>query len=76
MMRPFDDGAYRWMDKGIEGLSDREGGGAPAKMTTAYEQELLACVRLRPRALGQTFSLWTLSVGLESCISSTLLPRL
>src|SRR5450631_4339189 len=50
----------RWMDKGIEGLSDRDGGGAPAKMTAAYEQELLACVRLRPRALGQSFSLWTL----------------
>lgn len=50
----------RWMEKGIEGLWDRDGGGAPAKMTKAYEEGLLACVRLRPRALGQSFSLWTL----------------
>jgi transposase len=50
----------RWVEQGIEGLSDRDGGGAPAKLTKAYEEELLACVRLRPRALGQDFSMWTL----------------
>ncbi|GHO94601.1 hypothetical protein KSF_046490 [Reticulibacter mediterranei] len=50
----------RWMAEGIEGLKDRPGGGAPAKITSAYEELLLASVRLRPRSLGQPYSLWTL----------------
>ena len=29
-------------------------------MTEAYEQQLIAAVRQRPRSLGQDFSMWTL----------------
>jgi transposase len=50
----------RWMAEGIEGLKDRPGGGAPTKITREYEEQLLACVRLRPRSLGQPYSMWTL----------------
>jgi transposase len=50
----------RWIAEGIEGLKDRPGGGAPAKITREYEEQLLACVRLRPRSLGQDYSMWTL----------------
>jgi transposase len=46
----------------MDGLSNRKGVGAGAvkKLTGDYEKQLLASVRLRPRALGQDFSLWTL----------------
>ena len=52
----------RWIAEGMDGLSNRKGIGAGAvkKLTGDYEEQLLACVRLRPRALGQDFSLWTL----------------
>ena len=50
----------RYLAEGIEGLKDRPGGGAPAKVTKAYEEQLLASVRLRPRSLGQPYSMWTL----------------
>lgn len=52
----------RWIAEGMDGLSNRKGvgAGAVAKLTGDYEQQLLASVRLRPRALGQDFSLWTL----------------
>jgi transposase len=50
----------RWMAEGIEGLKDRPGGGAPAKITKAYEEQWLASVRRRPRSLGQPYSMWTL----------------
>lgn len=43
----------RWCVEGFEGLRDRPGGGAPAKITKEYEEQLLASVRLRPRSLGQ-----------------------
>jgi|SRR5579863_2608523 len=50
----------RYLAEGIEGLKDRPGGGAPAKVTKAYEEQLLAAVRRRPRSLGQPYSMWTL----------------
>jgi transposase len=50
----------RWMAEGIEGLKDRPMPGAPAKITEAYEEQLLAAVRRRPRSLGQPYSMWTL----------------
>lgn len=50
----------RWVAEGIDGLTNRPGAGAHAKLTQDYEKQLLASVRLRPRALGQDFSLWTL----------------
>jgi transposase len=48
------------MAEGIEGLKDRPGGGAPAKITKEYEEQVLASVRLRPRSLEQDYSMWTL----------------
>ena len=50
----------RWMAEGIEGLKDRPMPGAPAKITEAYEEQLLAAVRRRPRSLGHPYSMWTL----------------
>ena len=50
----------RWVAEGIEGLHDRPGGGAPPKITSEYEEQLLATVRLRPRSVGQPYSMWTL----------------
>lgn len=49
-----------WMAEGIEGLKDRPEGGAPAKITPKYEEQLLANVRLRGRSLGQPYWMWTL----------------
>lgn len=50
----------RWLAEGIEGLKDRPMPGAPAKVTSAYKEQLLRIVRLRPRSLEQPYSLWTL----------------
>jgi len=50
----------RWMAEGVEGLRDRPMPGGPLKITTAYEEQLLAWVRLRPRSLGLAYSMWTL----------------
>jgi transposase len=50
----------RWLAEGIEGLKDRPMPGAPAKVTPAYREQLLAAVRRRPRSLDQPYSLWTL----------------
>jgi transposase len=50
----------RYLAEGIEGLKDRPMPGAPPKITQAYEAQLLAAVRRRPRSLGQPYSLWTL----------------
>jgi transposase len=50
----------RYLAEGIEGLKDRPTPGAPGKVTPAYQEQLLAAVRRRPRSLGQPYSLWTL----------------
>jgi transposase len=50
----------RYMVEGVEGLKDAPRPGATAKVTPAYEAELLRVVRLRPRSMGLEFSLWTL----------------
>ena len=50
----------RWAAEGLEGLRDRSMPGAPPKVTKAYEEQLLTSVRLRPRSLGQPYSMWTL----------------
>ncbi len=50
----------RYMAEGITGLHDAPRPGAPAKVTPAYQQRLLAVVRQRPRSLGQPYSMWTL----------------
>lgn len=50
----------RWMAEGLAGRKDRPMPGAPAKVTPAYTEQLLATVRRRPRSLDQPYSLWTL----------------
>jgi transposase len=50
----------RWTAEGIEGLKDRPMPGPPPKITEEYKEHLLATVRLRPRSLGQPYSMWTL----------------
>src|SRR5215469_7888193 len=50
----------RYLAEGIEGLKDRPMPGAPLKITPAYEEQVLAAVRRRPRSLGQPYSMWTL----------------
>lgn len=50
----------RYLAEGIEGLKDRPMPGAPPKITPAYEEQVLAAVRRRPRSLGQPYSMWTL----------------
>jgi transposase len=50
----------RYVAQGIEGLQDVWAGGAPAKVTKAYQDQLLQTVRRRPRSLGQPYSMWTL----------------
>jgi transposase len=50
----------RYLAEGIEGLKDRPIPGAPGKVTPAYQEQLLAAVRRRPRSLWQPYSLWTL----------------
>jgi transposase len=50
----------RYESEGIAGLYDEERSGAPRKVTSAYEERLLEIVRQRPRALEQSFSMWTM----------------
>ncbi len=50
----------RYLAEGIEGLKDRPMPGAPAKITKAYEEQVCAAARRRPRSLGQPYSMWTL----------------
>ena len=50
----------RWVAEGLEGLKDRPMPGPPPKITKENEEQLLASVRLRPRRLGQPYSMWTL----------------
>ena len=50
----------RYLAEGVAGLEDRPMPGAPGKVTPAYQDQLLAAVRRRPRSVGQPYSLWTL----------------
>ena len=49
----------RWTAEGIEGLKDRPMPERPAKVTKIYQEQVLMAVRRRPRALGQSYSMWT-----------------
>ena len=49
----------RWAAEGLDGLRDRPMPGAPPKVTKVDEEQLLATVRLRPRSLGQPYSIRT-----------------
>ncbi len=50
----------RYAAHGIDGLQDQWAGGAPVKVTPAYQEQLLQLVRRRPRSLGLPYSTWTL----------------
>src|SRR5258706_4852273 len=50
----------RYSAHGIDGLQDAWAGGAPAKVTPAYQDRLLQLVRRRPRSLDLPYSIWTL----------------
>lgn len=50
----------RYAAEGIEGLQDAWAGGAPAKVTPTYQDQLLQTVRRRPRSFGLPYSTWTL----------------
>ena len=50
----------RYTAHGIDGLQDKWAGGAPAKVTQAYQDQLLQLVRRRPRSLDLPYSTWTL----------------
>jgi len=50
----------RFNAEGVAGLYDEPRTGAPPQVTPAYTARLLEIVRLRPRALEQPYSLWTL----------------
>ena len=64
IVRESEETVRRWLKRyqaeGVEGLGDQHRGGAPAKVTEAYQERLLFAVRRRPRSLGQPYSLWTL----------------
>jgi transposase len=50
----------RYAAHGIDGQPDQWAGGAPTKVTPAYQDQLLQLVRRRPRSLGLPYSTWTL----------------
>lgn len=50
----------RYNAHGIDGLQDQWAGGAPVKVTPAYQEQLLQLVRRRPRSLNLPYSTWTL----------------
>jgi transposase len=50
----------RYTAHGIDGLQDQWASGAPAKVTPAYQDQLLQLVRRRPRSLDLPYSTWTL----------------
>ena len=50
----------RYNAEGVNGLLDAPRSGAPGKVSSAYQEQLLSAVRRRPRSLGLPYSLWTL----------------
>ena len=64
LVRESERTVQRWLSRyqaeGVQGLCDAPRSGKPGKVTQSYKDKLLEIVRLRPRALGLDFSLWTL----------------
>lgn len=50
----------RYLENGIPGLADKERSGRPAIVTPEYMEIATSALRRRPRALGLSFSVWTL----------------
>jgi transposase len=51
----------RYQAEGLEGLKSKPQPGPPEKVTPAYQARLLEVVRMRPRSVGQPYSVWTLA---------------
>ena len=64
IVRKNDQTVRRWIRRfnaeGVNGLYDVPRPGTPRTVTEAYSQLLVSTVRQRPRALEQSYSLWTL----------------
>ncbi len=64
IVRESEETVRRWLKRyqaeGIGGVRDQHRGGRPATVTEAYQEQLLAAVRRRPRSVDQPYSLWTL----------------
>lgn len=64
IVRESDETVRRWLKRyqaeGLLGLHDAPRPGAPSKVTSAYQEQLVHAVRRRPRSLDQPYSLWTL----------------
>jgi transposase len=50
----------RYRSDGIHGLYDKERSGRPRRATHEYLEAAMTALRRRPRALGLSFSVWTL----------------
>jgi transposase len=50
----------RYREGGIPGLADKDRSGRPATVTPEYLELATSTLRRRPRALGLSFSVWTL----------------
>jgi len=65
LVRETDQTVRNWLKRyeaeGIEGLKSKPQPGSPEKVTPDDKARLLDVVRLRPRSLGQPYSLWTLA---------------
>jgi transposase len=64
LVRETDQTVRNWLKRyeaeGIEGLKSKPQPGPPEKVTPAYKSRLIEVVRVRPRSLGQPYSVWTL----------------
>jgi transposase len=61
----------RYHDEGIKGVYDKERSGRPRLATPDYIEAALSALRRRPRALGLSFSVWTLDRLLEYLTDQT-----
>lgn len=65
LVRETDQTVRNWLKRyeaeGIEGLKSKPQPGPPGKVTPDYQARLLEVVRVRPRSVGQPYSVWTLA---------------
>jgi transposase len=61
----------RYRDEGIQGLYDKDRSGRPRTATPEYIEAAMTALRRRPRALGLSFSLWTLDRLLDYLTEQT-----
>src|SRR5512144_3324445 len=74
LVRETDQTVRNWLKRyeaeGIEGLKSKPQPGSPEKVTPDYKARLLDVVRVRPRSLGQPYSMWTLARLAGSVLST------